>query len=257
MKIIETLAADCKVCGSEVRPFGRIDFNRSCEDVRSSALAPAGYEIPYVRCVRCGLIFTSAFDQWSTHEFSSLIYNEEYILVDPDFIESRPRNHATMISTELRSFESQIHGLDYGGGNGLFAKLMQKFGFNDYQSYDPLIAEFSVKPEKLFNLITCFETLEHLHQPISAANDISSMLDDQGIVFFSTMIQPENIRDIGTSWWYIAPRNGHITIYTKLSLNIMWRNLGFEFASFNDNYHVAYKKIPDFGVSLLRKARPT
>ena len=53
-------------------------------------------------------------------------------------------------------------------------------------------------------------------------------------------------------WWYIGPRNGHISIFSKRSLALVWSKLGYRLGSFNDDLHVAFRRVPDFAKHILR-----
>jgi methyltransferase family protein len=54
------------------------------------------------------------------------------------------------------------------------------------------------------------------------------------------------------SWWYVAPRNGHISLYSRRSLALMWNALGFTFVSFNDDMHAAWRTVPHFAAHLVK-----
>ncbi len=54
----------------------------------------------------------------------------------------------------------------------------------------------------------------------------------------------------GLGWWYVGPRDGHISIFSRKSLIAAWRRFGFTLGSFNDNFHVAFRKLPNFAKHL-------
>jgi len=244
----------CKVCGSQASLFGSVDFSKSCEEARGLVLPPTGHMIKYSRCPTCGLLFTTDFDDWSRERFQSEIYNADYAIVDPDFEVVRPTIHARMIKNELGGQAEQLSIVDYGGGNGRFAAELRNSGFPRCETYDPLQPEYSDRPLGRFNFITCFETMEHVPDPQATVADIVSLLDDGGIVFFSTFLQPWDIEQQGLSWWYVGPRNGHITLYSGQALARLWGNVGLRCVSFNENYHAAFGQVPAFASQLLRKA---
>jgi hypothetical protein len=47
------------------------------------------------------------------------------------------------------------------------------------------------------------------------------------------------------SWWYVGPRNGHISIFTKQALAAAWGKHGFKTASFNEGVHLAFRTLPE------------
>jgi len=104
--------------------------------------------------------------------------------------------------------------------------------------------------------VSCFETLEHMPDPKAGAADIASFLADDGILLFSTLVQPADFAAQGMRWWYIGPRNGHVTLHTRASLAALWTPLDLRVASVNDNVHVAFRTIPAFARHLFPNAPP-
>jgi hypothetical protein len=39
-----------------------------------------------------------------------------------------------------------------------------------------------------------------------------------GIVLLSLALQPKNIKEVRCNWWYIGPRNGHVSTYSEFTL---------------------------------------
>lgn len=244
--------APCKVCGDASPLFGVTDFNRSCEEHNGLFLPLLGQPVYYRRCGRCGLLFTDSFDDWGQAEFEAHIYNTDYVLIDPEFVETRPRSHAGLVTGLFAEHAGGIDVLDYGGGAGGLAAHLREAGFRSAATYDPFNPEFSRKPEGRFQLITCYETLEHLPNPRQAAAEIAELLQPDGVVLFSTLVQPEDIDDQRMQWWYIGPRNGHVTLYSRLALATLWADLGFQLASFNESHHLAFRQVPAVAAHLFQ-----
>ncbi|THD59556.1 MAG: class I SAM-dependent methyltransferase [Phenylobacterium sp.] len=238
--------APCKVCGADAPLFGLTDFNRSCEEARGKVLPLSGAAVYYRRCPQCSLVFTDAFDDWSMADFEAHIYNDGYLAVDPDYVETRPTNTAAVVAKTFAAAADSLDVLDYGGGNGVMAAELLRHGFRSAATYDAFSQGFRERPWRRFRLVTCFETLEHMADPVSGAADIVDLLDEDGLFLFSTLAQPANFNDLGMRWWYIGPRNGHITLHSRLSLTRLFGRFGLNVASFDDNIHVAYRTIPDF-----------
>lgn len=244
-------AAPCKVCGADSKLFGVSDFNRSCEEARGQLLPLAGFAVYYRRCDRCGLLFTDAFDDWRHADFETHIYNAAYVQVDPDFETVRPVGNAGVIASAFAASAGQISVLDYGGGSGQFAERLRAAGFPNAATFDPFHPAHQARPEGRFNLVTCFETVEHMPDPKAGAADIASFLADEAMVVFSTLVQPQDFAAQGMRWWYIGPRNGHVTLHTRVSLAALWASVGLQFASFNDSMHAAFRTIPPFARHLV------
>lgn len=242
----------CKVCEEDAPLFGVHDFNRCCEEARGTVLPPCGVAVYYRRCATCGLLFTDAFDDWSAEDFAAHIYNDQYGHVDWDFEEVRPRGNAGLISRSFPDAKDVLDILDYGGGNGRFAQEMRRLGYGTIQTYDGFHPDHRERPDRTFNLVTCFETIEHMPDPVGGARDIASFLSEDGLLILSTLVQPEDILKERMGWWYIGPRNGHITIFTRRSLEILWGRLSLRvFPTGKPHIHLICKTPPPFAAHIL------
>lgn len=244
-------AAPCKVCLTPSPVIGAIDFNRTCEVARGARWERSGVDVAYRRCPRCGLIFTDAFDDWSEAEFLRHIYNDGYPEVDPDMAEVRPDANVRTVVEAFGPSLPALRVLDYGGGAGRFAEGLRAAGAPTAATYDPFYGEYRQRPEGRFDLITCFETLEHMPDPLAGAAEIESLLGDEGLVVMSTLTQPRDIGDRPLDWWYLAPRNGHVTVFTHAGLAALWGRVGLRYGAVSDNLHVAYRTPPAFAKHLF------
>ena len=231
----------CKICGASSPPYGTVDFNKSCDEPRAEKLPPLGIPVTFRRCTGCGFLFTECFDDWTHQQFKEFIYNDDYIKLDPDYAERRPRLQARMIIDQFHRDRMILRMLDYGGGGGLLTRCLCEAGFTAAQSFDPFTPEFSQPPNGRFDVITCFETMEHLTDPLAAIYAMVGMLSDVGVVLFSTLLQPADLPRSGMSWWYIGPRNGHVSLFTREALAIAWRRHGFTVSSFTEATHLAFR----------------
>ncbi|HEX2814814.1 MAG TPA: class I SAM-dependent methyltransferase [Phenylobacterium sp.] len=242
----------CKLCGGASRLFGVTDFNRNCEEARGKFLPLSGVAVYYRRCEACGLVYSEAFDDWAPEDFETHIYNAAYADVDGDYEAIRPASNAQMIVRAFGASANNLAVLDYGGGNGDFARALVEAGFRQAATYDAFHPDHRLRPEIDYDLITCFETLEHMPDPLAGAADIAGFLKPDGMVFFSTLTQPADFATLGMQWWYIGPRNGHVTLHSRQSLAILWARHGLKVASFNDNFHAAFRTVPAFASHLIR-----
>ncbi len=220
------LDGTCKICASGTHLFDVVDMNKFCSPSDSYRFGLSGIPVYYSKCIECGFIFTRHFDDWSSGDFFEHIYNDDYIKVDGDYKERRPRANADVVSEMLRGFEG-ISILDYGSGNGVFSQMMRERGFADVEDYDPFSSP--ERPSRKFDLVTCFEVVEHSPDPVGTMADICSLLNDRGEVMFSTGLTPPDIDVIRCSWWYVGPRNGHVSIYSNRSLERLAERFGLFF----------------------------
>lgn len=234
--------ASCKVCNQKAPLYGVVDFNKNCEEPNGLWLSVAGIPIYYHRCEQCGLVFTVAFDQWEKQHYQRYIYNDDYITVDPEYLEIRPRNFAGMMYNFLEA-RTDLKLLDYGGGNGAMAGILREKGI-DCQSWDTMDENTPYPQRQMFDIVTSFEVFEHTPTPLATAEEALSFLKPEtGLLLFSTFtidaLPPRSI-----SHPYIAPRNGHVTIYTQKSLSILFGKFGYKLHHFNVGTHLAYKTLP-------------
>jgi SAM-dependent methyltransferase len=233
----------CKVCNAQAPLYGVTDFNKSCEERRGRYLPLTGVPVYYHRCDGCGLIFTNAFDHWSKADYLQHIYNDDYVLVDPDYIDVRPEGNAVFILDFIRKGHA-LTCLDYGGGNGKLTALLREGGV-DAHTWDPMDEAGNAPPSGSFDFISAFEVLEHTPEPVATVEQALGLLNERGVLLFSTLTI-DHVPPRGMDNWYIAPRNGHITLYTKRSLQTMFAALGYRLHHFNDNLHMALRETPDW-----------
>ena len=205
----------CKVCGKPALLFDVVDLLKHCSTGNQYRFGTAGIPVVYHRCVDCGFLFTPFFDGWTREDCSRYIYNDDYILVDPEYASARAVRLAATMAKLLRGCEA-LRILDYGSGSGAFASAMREAGFGNVENYDPFSSPAA--PGGVFDLVTCFEVLEHVFWPNQALRDILSYLKPDGCLIFSQSIQPPNIVEIRGAWWYLAPRNGHVSMFTPETL---------------------------------------
>lgn len=257
LRPVDPRPAACKVCGAEAPLFGVQDFNRSCEEVRGTVLPLAGVPVYYRRCNGCGLLYTDAFDDWSDEAFSAHIYNADYILADPEFETKRPANNAGLLARTFKGFEASLDVLDYGGGNGRLAADLIPAGFRSAQTYDRFHPEHRTRPVGRFNLVTCFETIEHMPDPQAGAADIASFLADEALLVVSTLVQPPEILKQRMQWWYAGPRNGHVTLFTYKALARLFAPLGLRvYATATPAVHLVCREVPPFARHVLKGVEP-
>jgi SAM-dependent methyltransferase len=242
--VVDPKSVECKVCDGASGLFGVVDFHKTCEEARGKKLALSGWPVYYRRCERCGFAFTTAFDAWTLGDFAGRIYNADYGLVDPDYAEARPAANAQLVAESFAGSRDSMRILDYGGGAGLLAERLRGEGFQA-ETYDPF-SEWKRLPEGRFDLVTAFEVMEHVPWPRETAAAMAGLLKEEGAILFSTLLQPEGFEREGLGWWYAAPRNGHISLYTTASLAWLFRPLGMKVVSFNAVLHLAYARVPGF-----------
>lgn len=189
---------------------------------------------------------------WTLDKFVESIYNKDYVLVDPDYLETRPRANANVLCSTFPSLPPTVRHLDYGGGNGLLIKLLRESNWESVM-YDPFV-DIKISPKQLgkFELITAYEVFEHVPDVQNLMSDLRSLLSKDGLVLFTTLLSDGNIHpNQRLSWWYASPRNGHISLFSRKSLAILAQDSGFNFGSFSNGYHVFCEAVPPWANHII------
>jgi SAM-dependent methyltransferase len=253
LRPVGTEAQPCKICEGTAALYGVVDMHRACEVQGVERPPLSGVPVYYRRCGSCGFLFTDAFDDWSEQEFKTHIYNDGYHAVDPDYAGVRPNGNAGMVMNLWAAHKTAMRVLDFGGGNDVFCAALRANGFRGAVTYDPMVPQHAHRPDGKFDLVTCFETLEHLPDPVAGIGKIIECVAEPGAVLYSTLTQPLDFDNYGVAWWYVGPRNGHISIFTRQSLALAWAKHGFKHVSLNDGTHLAYRTLPKrWGLTALQ-----
>jgi len=247
------LQASCKCCGSSAALYDVCDFSKNCEEPKGLVLPLSGIAVYYYKCRQCSFVFTPQFDNASHQEFKTHIYNDEYVTVDPDYVAVRPDGTASMINNSFAANKETLSILDYGGGSGRVETNLKELGFNHVDTYDPFSERFSQRPSRKYDLVISFEVVEHVPNVIDTFKDMKSFLSSDSMIMFSTLIQPDDLDTVKAKWWYIAPRNGHISIHSRQSLQHVLNNMGLNHGLANQNLHFAFSEIPSYAKHIFNR----
>lgn len=220
---------DCKICGSFVDLWNYTDFNKTCGN--HPDFEWLGIPVAYHKCRGCGLIATDYFDDWNNEMFAEEIYNEEYALIDPDYIFIRPLSNAIFLSNMIPKDKTI---LDYGGGNGKTAEILRSQGYHatfwDVHSGLP-------KPEGKFDVVVSIEVFEHTTDPVGTFKEALSFMKEDGVMYFTTLTNDGlKHREIP---WYLSPRNGHVLMHSMESLEELGVKCGTIVTHHNNSLHEA------------------
>ncbi len=234
-------ARACSVCDHphtsqpEAKDFG-VSGSDPFEGRR--VFADHGVGIGYQQCLGCGFTFTSAFDAWTPDEWRAHVYNHDYALADPPFLRERPERNAQMLAALFHRELPKLRVLDIGGGQGRLAEALRQAGAQAH-TMDPFHDAHSHKPDGVYELITSFEVIEHVpHQGQHAwMQEAARHLSHQPC---ARMLIGTELRQAQHSldWWYICPRNGHVSIHTEQSLGILAAQAGLKLTSINPSMHL-------------------
>jgi SAM-dependent methyltransferase len=209
--------------------------------------------VGYWLCSDCGFCFAPEMARWSREEMQSRVYNDDYAHHDPD-IELRPTENAKLLERLFGRDKGAIRHLDYGGGSGLLSRLLREAGW-DSTSYDPFFDRGAeLRGLGKFDLVTAFEVVAHLPNVNRLMDEIYGLLADQALVLFSTVVSDGHIAPgLPIDWWYAAPRNGHMSLHSRLSLTMLGAKRGFRFSSLSEVAHVFCRTVPSWAARYVKE----
>lgn len=233
----------CPICNGTTFPAGEVDANKTCEDHKGARPFPVARDmVKYERCIICNFMFAPAMCSWTPQAFKERIYNAEYIKADPDYKGVRAKANAAMMIEWFGRAREQIRHIDYGAGDGQLTRCLRCEGFKS-TAWEPLDETLALDGDDRFNLVTAFEVFEHCPDPRKLRDDLIRLLSPDGVIVFSTLTSDAcGPRFHPADWWYAAPRNGHVALYTKIAL----RNLLYPLRVYhvNEGIHFAFSTCP-------------
>jgi hypothetical protein len=215
----------CRICNSETTE-------------QFSAIVLSKHTVRYFLCNRCFFLQTEE-PYWLDEAYRNSINNSDTGVVARSIFFSK-------IVTSLICLRLERDGrfLDYGGGYGLFTRLMRDVGFDYYWS-DPFTQNLFAKGFEFdsrygeFELITCFETFEHFTDPM---RELTSMMKFSSNIFLSTELLPIPIPS-PSEWYYYAPEHGqHVSFYSSRTFRHIAGQLGLTYHTNGSDLHFLTKR---------------
>ena len=194
---------NCKICDLPAAPFGQAKVLNK-------------HLVLYFRCERCGFIQTET-PYWLEEAYSQAITKSDIGLLGRNLEMMRATKNLIVICLDPAG-----RFIDYGGGYGIFVRLMRDQGF-DFYRHDPLcenlFAEgFEAQADTGYELLTAWEVFEHLVDPMT---ELEKMLRYSQNLFFSTVLLPKDPKPLG-QWWYYGLEHGqHVSFYSHRTLQFI------------------------------------
>ena len=224
----------CNICHSTSLPFEK-------------AIILNKYNIQYYSCGNCGFIQTE-LPYWLDEAYSSAIARSDIGLIGRNI---KLSNFCSAFIPIFSNREEQF--LDYGGGNGMFVRMMRDRGFEfywqDIHASNQFAEGFEAPQGRKFSLLTAFEVFEHLPQPLEVIADMFKYSDT---LIFTTRLLPR--WDIKPSeWWYFTPDTGqHVSLYSKKSLELIAEKFNLRLSSNDISIHVLSRRtVPGYLLKAL------
>jgi hypothetical protein len=229
----------CKVCDAALRPFG-------------TGRVLDRHEVRYYRCESCGFVQTEP-PYWLDEAYETALI--------PADVGAAQRNIELAALTQAviqQFFRADGRFLDYGGGYGLFVRLMRDRGF-DFRWHDRYAPNLlsrgfeAVAGSDGFELVTAFEVLEHLVDPVA---ELAEMLRRGDSVLCTTQILPATAPRPG-EWWYYALYGGqHVSLFTLAALRRLAARVGRQLISDGVSVHlITSQRIAEWHFRLVVRSR--
>lgn len=202
------------------------------------------YNISYYKCENCHFIQTEEpFWLEEAYGLGAISALDVGIISRNTFLAKKTDEILNKLFPELGNFI----GIDYGGGQGIFVRMMRDIGYNFYRQdlyaenlYTQYFDITDLPKNTHFTVLTAFEVFEHLPNPIE---EIKKMFDYADILLFSTELQPSDDVSEIEKWWYFVPETGqHVSLFNKTTLEKITEILGVNLYTDSFNLHILSKK---------------
>lgn len=199
---MEMISRSCPLCGSSDSSRVFAENNYDVERLNNFAFAsrkmPEYMHYRLIDCPTCDLLYANPLP------------NEDYLVegygeaafdsgVEAHYAAA---TYANTLSTFIRKLPDRHGVLDIGTGDGAFLEYLLDHGFDQLVGVEPSRAPIAaaredVRPliregifcgddfaQESFSLVTCFQTLEHLHDPLDMIRSVWRLIKPGGAVFF-------------------------------------------------------------------------
>ncbi|MBL7035780.1 MAG: class I SAM-dependent methyltransferase [SAR324 cluster bacterium] len=197
------------------------------------------YPIKYFKCPQCGYVQTEA-PYWLEEAYNTSINDSDTGMIMRNL-------WLKNITSTLIYLVFDSHGkfLDYGGGYGIFVRLMRDVGFDFYwqdKHTENLFArgfEFSESENTNVELLTCFEAFEHFVDPLA---ELEKLLSISRNILLSTEIIPDPTPS-PDDWWYYGKEHGqHIGFFQQKTFEFLASKYKLNFYTNGQNIHLLTEK---------------
>lgn len=200
----------CKICGGATSNA-------------FSALILRKFTAPFYACDKCGFLQTPEPD-WLKDAYSDAV-----VVADTGLVR---RNYDVSKKTSVLIccfFSRKGRFRDVAGGYGLFVRLMRDVGFDFFWSdkycQNLLARGFEAQTGYRYSLVTAFEVLEHVPDPLGFIRDALQSSGSNSILFTTELFSGSPPKP--GEWWYYAFEAGqHISFYQRRTLQEIANRLG-------------------------------
>ena len=199
---MEMISRSCPLCGSSDSGniFAEADFDIESLDqfAFASRKMPEYMHYRLIDCPTCDLLYANPLPnaEYTAEGYSEAAYDSG---VEAHFAAA---TYGEILSTFIGKLPDRHGALDIGAGDGAFLEQLLESGFDQVVGVEPSRAPIAaaltnIKPlirEGIFrgddyapdslSLVTCFQTLEHLHDPQAMTREVHRLIKPGGAAFF-------------------------------------------------------------------------
>lgn len=178
------------------------------------------YLASYVQCTHCRHVHVP-----NAHWLSEA-YTEAIADMDTGILERNIKQRRLIRAMLWLYFPKNPICIDYGGGYGIFTRLMRDSGISYYwqDQYSTnlfakkFVATSPLEPQfRKYDLLTAFEVLEHLPDPVY---ELKRMAQYSDTLIFTTLLVP---KEVDAHWWVVLEyrdRTAYLFLYQRESEHI-------------------------------------
>jgi SAM-dependent methyltransferase len=168
--------------------------------------------------------------------------------------------YSKVVERFLSQLPDRDSALDVGAGDGAFLERLLELGFNKVVGVEPSrapieAAKSSIRPRiregifrasdfepESFTLISCFQTMEHLHSPLETCQDFFRLLKPGGValfVFHNRLALSAKILGLRSPIYDVE----HMQLFSRTSMRNLLQRCGFrdwDISSVMNRYPLAY-----------------
>jgi len=200
------------------------------------------YRHNWVRCKQCRLVYANPAPE---EDVLARLYTESDQGAYTYEVDNITRTYRKYLDRYGAHVTRRGRAVDVGAGAGFFLKALLDFGFEDVIGYEPsakacasaspdvapMLRNRSFSPDDLgpgsVDLVTCFQTLEHVYHPEKTIRSFADVLSPGGVVYAVA----HNFGSWGVH--LLGERHpivnaGHLTLFDMSTLRRIFENLGFD-----------------------------
>ena len=199
----------------------------------------AKYDAHYYQCSSCGFIQTEE-PYWLKEAYENPITLEDTGIIKRNILLAKRTSTVLFFL-----FDRRGNFVDYGGGYGLFVRIMRDHGFNFYWT-DPMTKnlfargfEYDHAQIRSIELVTSFECFEHFINPMQ---DIESMLAIAPSILFSTETFASGTPHPDHWNYYYFSHGQHISLFSISSLRSIAKKFNMDLYTNGKSFHLLTRR---------------